>query len=114
MNAAPSENDDGNPNSTSIIEESKPEISEILPIFEVRANNDEIMEELEERCVETLVIDGDVMEVTYTASKGFGKPLQSTSDGRIKLEETDAVSGMIPFITTVSSYSYVPLLIRNT
>lgn len=99
------------PNEHCFIVEIKPENSEILPIFEIRANNDEILEQLEERCIETLTIDGDTIEMTYVASKGFGKPLNSTSDGRIKLEEPDAVSGMIPFITTVSSYSYDHYLI---
>lgn len=96
--------DDNNaaPISHCCIAEKKPDVSEIFPIYEVRADNNEIMEELEERCVEILTFEGAEMEVTYKASKGFGKPFNATSDGLIKLEKPDPVSGMIPFITTVS------------
>lgn len=72
---------------------------EVFPIYEAdRANNDDILDALDDRVVE--VWDG--LEVTYKASKGVGIPLKTMADGRLKLEKPDVVSGMIPFITTVS------------
>lgn len=81
--------------------EAKPDVAEILPIFEMRSDDAEILEELEEKLVETLTIEGEKIEITYTATKGFGKPFNATADYAIKLEEPDLVSGMIPFILTV-------------
>lgn len=76
--------------------EQKPEF---FPIYEAdHSNNDDILNALDDRVVE--VLDG--MEVTYKASKGFGKPLKTTTDGLVKIEIPDAISVMIPFITTVS------------
>lgn len=78
-------NGSGNePNARRLNDEPKPNASVILPIFEVRADNDEILEELEERCVETLTFERVAMEVTYNASKGFGKPFNTSSDGRVQ------------------------------
>lgn len=85
-------------------DEQKPEI---FPIYEAdHSNNDDILDALEDRVVE--VLDG--MEVTYKASKGFGKPLKTTSDGLVKIEVPDAISGMIPFITTVSRNLFTKLI----
>lgn len=83
-----------------VIVEPKPELDqEVFPIYEAdRANNDDILDALDDRVVE--VWGG--LEVTYKASKGIGMPLKTMTDGRLKLEEPDVVSGMIPFITSVS------------
>lgn len=89
------------PNACHGVAEAKPDTAAIFPIYELRANSNEILDELEEKCVETLTFEGEEMEITYAPSKGFGKPLNTTIDGRVKLEEPDPVSGMLPFISTV-------------
>lgn len=83
-----------------IVVDVKPNI-EMIPIYELRTNSDEILDELEVKLVEKITFEGEEIEMTYAASKGFGKPLNATIDGRVKLEEPDPVSGMIPFIATV-------------
>lgn len=69
----------------------------IVPLYEMhRANQNAILDQLEDRIVETV----DDMEITIT-SKGFGKPFNTTAEGFIKLEEPDEISGFIPYMNTV-------------
>ncbi|XP_031636830.1 uncharacterized protein LOC116349491 [Contarinia nasturtii] len=74
----------------------------VVPMYEVhRANEDAILDQLEDRVVEII----DDMEIT-TTSKGFGKPLNTTIDGLIKQEESDEISCDIPFLNTKTGRVY--------
>lgn len=93
---APSSIDDDSVGNTSRAEtvDVKPNL---VPIYEVhKANNEGIRKQLEDTQVEII----DDMEITYT-SKGFGQPLNATSDGLIKREHRDEISGDFPFMNTV-------------
>lgn len=82
--------------------ELKREAPQVIPIYGIASNNDDILNELEVRRSEELTFEGTTMEVTYMVSKGFGKPLNATLDGLVKLEQPDLFSGWIGYITTVS------------
>lgn len=74
---------------------------EVYPMYEFhKSNQNDILDALDERVVE----NWDGIEVSWKVSTGLAKPLNTTEDGLVKLESPDLVSGMIPFITTVSFF----------
>lgn len=78
--------------------ESKPVV---VPLYEVhRANNEDILNQLEEWHVD--YVDDDIEIIV--SSKGYGGPLKTTLEGLVKLEKPDDFSGMIPYIITVSDF----------
>lgn len=76
------------------------DIKPIVPLYRIdRANNDDIVALLDEHHIEVL----DDMVITV-GSKGYGRPLQTTTEGLVKFEDNqfDDISGNIPFMSTVS------------
>lgn len=61
-------------------------------------NRDAILELLDPDIVE--VVDDDMTIITK--SKGFGKPIMTMADGRVKREVGCSFSGMEPYLDTVS------------
>lgn len=83
----------------------KPNI-DIIPMYEVhRSNQNAILDQLEDRIVE--IVDDEIISIT-TTSKGFGKPLNTTTEGLVK-QEADEISGDMAFLNTVKSYQIMYL-----
>lgn len=81
---------------------------DVYPIHTVNlTRNSGIMALLAER--EVIEIDDD-MTITV-GPEGFGAPLKTMPDGRVKIETADNVSGKIEFMSTVSGFEI--LLIFN-
>lgn len=82
----------------------------LVPMYEVyRTNNNQILDQLGDLFVETV----DDMVITVT-SKGYGKPLNATTDGLIKHEKADEISAEIPFIKTVCKQNLFQFFMQNS
>lgn len=82
-------------------EDKKPDI---LPLIEFTlTNRDEIMNLLDPDIIE--VVDDDMTIITK--SKGFGQPIPTMQDGRIKLESSCPFSNIEPYLCTVSKLSSI-------
>lgn len=78
----------------------------IVPMYEIyKKNNESILNQLEDWVVD--YVDDDI-EMSVS-SKGYAKPLNTTENGFIKLENPDEISGNIEFKPTVNINSDYPI-----